>query len=161
MATIPRLDDGDWIEESTTHAIADRLNEGTALLDTGTSQSIPDGIGSLTDLTLSAAQVTSDPSSAFVDASDAIKILEAGTYLVTWYVGWASDSAGARRAALKINGTVTFHDNRAANNANPTGNHGAHLVTLALNDLLTMAAAQSSGGALNVTTKHLAVKRQW
>ncbi len=162
MATIPAVNDGDFATDVWPKAVTARLNLGCALWATGTTQSVSTGIGSLTAVTFSSGQVTSDPGSWFDDANDQITVPDAGTYLLWGYARFTDSNAGARRMTLRVNGTAmieTLWDATIVSQA-----LGAPLIgvlTLALGDDVSLAVAQSSGGALNVITKGLAVKRLW
>lgn len=161
--TIPRLDDGDFVVEAFTHAIADRLNTGCALYATGTTQAIASGIGSLSDVTFQASYVTSDPAGWFSDADDAIVAPEAGTYLAWGYVGWAGSATGERRSALRVNGTITGgHAYQSSPGSTAWAQTHTAILTLAALDKVSVGAAQvSGGGTLQVTTKGLALARLW
>lgn len=162
MATITPPNDGDFATDVWPKAVTARLNTGCALFASGTTQSVSTGIGSLTTVTFSAAQVTSDPGSWFSDANDWIAIPEAGTYFVWGYAKFTDSNAGARRFTLKVGSTnyiETLYDATIVSQA--LGGPLVGILTLALNDKLTLAVAQSSGGALDVITKGLAVWRLW
>lgn len=157
---ITGVNNGDLATDTWPDAITSRLNTGFSYSDLAASQSIATDITNLTDLTLAAASVTSDPGSWFSDANDYVTVPETGDYLVTAAVGWANNGTGSRRATVKVNGTARTWSNVDGGNA-PWQNQIAQIMHLAAGDDVSIAAAQNSGGNLNVTSKMLGIKRLW
>lgn len=164
MAVVPisSVNDGDFATDDWPDEVTARLNAGCALANDAAAQSVSTGIGSLTQLTFGSGDVVSDPGSLFDNASDSIHIAEDGYYLVAGYVKFADDSTGNRRAAVKVESSNMLEDFKGVGGvAQPTGLMPMGILKLVAGDDVTLHAAQSSGGNLNVTVKRLAVKRLW
>jgi hypothetical protein len=162
MTNVPTVSAGDSITATWGQAVSGRLSTGCAVYATGTAQSVANDIGTLETVTFVAANVTSDPDSWFDDATNQITVPEAGTYLCWGYAKFTNNSAGERRFALRVNGSnhvETLYD--ATTVTQPLGGPVIAMVTLVANDDVTIAAAQNSGGALDIIVKGLAVWRLW
>jgi hypothetical protein len=92
---------------------------------------------------------TYDPKSWFNNANDRIAIGQAGFYTVTANIAFAANATGRRIVSINVNGTEVTSTTAMAT---PTGSSILCCTTnlyLAVNDLVTMSALQTSGGALS------------
>jgi hypothetical protein len=90
-----------------------------------------------------------DPQGWFDNANDNITIGQAGFYAVTANVAFAANATGRREVAIAVNGASVGSVNVSAASASTTNLSVSTNVYLALNDLVTVSALQTSGGALN------------
>ena len=90
-----------------------------------------------------------DPQSWFSNANDNITIGQAGFYAVSANVAFAANATGRREIAIAVNGTSVGSVNVSAASASTTNLSVSTNLYLALNDLVTVTALQTSGGALN------------
>lgn len=83
--------------------------------------------------------------------SDRITITQAGQYLVTAQVQWASNGTGSREAFIRINGSTIFLDTYVVPNASDLTSIQMNTIkTFAVNDYIEIRGYQTSWGALNV-----------
>jgi hypothetical protein len=90
-----------------------------------------------------------DPKSWFDNANDNITIGQAGFYAVSANVAFASNATGRREVGILVNGTSVGSVNVSAASASTTNLSVSTNLYLAVNDLVTVTALQTSGGALN------------
>ena len=90
------------------------------------------------------------PEGAMINlTNDEITIRKAGLYLVTTSGSFAANATGVRRLDIRKNGTSLVSDTRVAS-AQTCGLHLAGIFAFAVNDLITAACFQNSGGNLNI-----------
>lgn len=112
--------------------------------------------GSTTQLTFSTEEYDTD--GGIVDlGNNRFVVQTAGIYDITGWVQFASNSTGARRLEIQINGSATIRQQTAASAAMAVQVQG--VLNLAANDLVTFHALQNSGGNLNVTTRRASLTR--
>jgi len=125
-----------WVSRITNTATQSLTNNTSTTLLFDTASSTPN-IGSY------------DPKGWFDNASDNITIGQAGFYAISANVAFAANATGRREIAIVVNGTTAASVNVSAASASTTNLSVSTNVYLATNDLVTVAALQTSGGALN------------
>lgn len=104
------------------------------------SQSINNTTG--TTITLNTYETNDTAMSA---TSDRITITQAGQYLVTAQVQWASNGTGSREAFIRINGSTIFLDTYVVPNASDLTSIQMNTIkTFAVNDYIEIRGYQTS-----------------
>jgi hypothetical protein len=127
-------------------------SEYVARISYTATQSLTNNTG--TKLTFNTASSTPtigsyDPNGWFDNANDNITIGQDGFYCVTANVAFASNATGRREVGILVNGTSVGSVNVSAASASTTNLSVSTNLYLAVNDLVTVTALQTSGGALN------------
>ena len=92
---------------------------------------------------------TYDPKSWFNNANDRIAVGQAGFYCVTANIAFAANATGRRLISINVNGNEVAGTSVMAAPTQSTILCATTNLYLASGDLVTMAAIQTSGGALN------------
>lgn len=83
--------------------------------------------------------------------ADRITITQAGQYLVSAQVQWASNGTGSREAFIRTNGGTIFLDTYVVpNSGDLTSIQMTTIKTFSINDYIDMRVYQNSGGSINV-----------
>jgi hypothetical protein len=133
-----RLDgaNSNWLARITNTATQSLTNNTSTKLLFNTASATPD-IGSY------------DPNGWFDNANDNITIGQAGFYCVTANVAFATNATGRREVTILVNGSNAGSVNVSAASASTTNLSVSTNLYLAVGDLVTVNALQTSGGALN------------
>ena len=110
------------------------------------SQSISNTTG--TTITLNTYETNDSGMSV---TADRITITQAGQYIVSAQVQWASNGTGSREAFIRINGGTIFLDTYVVPNSSDLTSVAMNTIkTFAVNDYIEIRWFQNSGGSLNV-----------
>jgi hypothetical protein len=129
-------ENSNWLARITNTATQSLTNNTGTKLTFNTASSTPD-IGSY------------DPNGWFDNANDNITIGQDGFYCVTANVAFATNATGRREVTILVNGSSAGSVNVSAASASTTNLSVSTNLYLAVGDLVTVNALQTSGGALN------------
>lgn len=131
----------------------------TCILRSDTGQTFTDGVAAA--VTFGAGTEIRDLDGLHSTAlnTERMTAVVAGVYVVTGTVMWEGDQAGERELALYQNGPITLDLHSHAPGATLCGMNVCAHALLAVGDYVWMEAMQTSGGALDVLYKRLAMTR--
>ena len=127
-----------------------------ALVTMSSSQNISSTLASYTTVTVNNLQVGGSGDNPTL-VSNQVRPQVAGLYRVTGCMTWPANATGQRLARIALNGATAQFDSRSATTINggsgslqPTTQWVEAWITCAINDQITLGAAQDSGSTLSV-----------